>query len=289
MNKFDRNYSLTIQSNSGGNVEITLPFTIEFDIVRNTLASTNTCSLRVYNLSKINREKLAHNSYDTGLLRAIELKAGYGEDISTIFSGNITRCFSVREGTNFVTTVECFGAGFAFVNGTFNNPFAAGTTRYDMLGKMMETLSPLGVSKGTISASFLDETLSRGGSLSGNTCKLLNEMSNNCFFIDNGKAHAILNNEYFNNPSFTLIDSTTGLLGTPRREETFLVVDVLFEPRVILGQKITLRTDGGVDGFNGDFKVAAVKHRGTISGAVCGSATTTIDLFYSGGALKLVS
>ena len=51
MNKFGRNYLLTVQDDVGVLLStVTLPITIEFDITRNTLASANVCQIRLYNL-----------------------------------------------------------------------------------------------------------------------------------------------------------------------------------------------------------------------------------------------
>ena len=55
MLKYDRNYLLTIEDQSGVLFNVEPPFTIEFDVTRKLLASASVASVRIYNLSKINR------------------------------------------------------------------------------------------------------------------------------------------------------------------------------------------------------------------------------------------
>src|ERR1017187_1050595 len=98
MDKFGRNYILTVETQNNDLLIIQPPFTVEFDITRNTLTSANVCSIRIYNLSQNNRNKIRFNIMDTGDFRSVQLQAGYGTNLPIIFSGNITQAWSVREG-----------------------------------------------------------------------------------------------------------------------------------------------------------------------------------------------
>src|ERR1044071_7823759 len=98
MDKFGRNYQLSIQTQSGTTLTVGLPFTLEMDITRNTLTSANVCQLRIYNLSEVNQNQIRFNASDYGSFRQIELRAGYGEFLTTIFTGNISQAWSFREG-----------------------------------------------------------------------------------------------------------------------------------------------------------------------------------------------
>lgn len=277
MDKFGRNYSLSIQTDdSGGFLLVQPPFTIEFDITRNTLSSANVCQIRIYNLSLKNRNQIRFNVYEYATFKAIELRAGYGTNLPVIFSGNITQSWSVREGVNFISQIECYDGGFAFTNGVTNTQFPAGITQHTVIATMAATLPHTKV--GAIGS--FPGTLSRGNSYSGNTVDILRGITGGGFFIDKGRANALGTSEYIAAPDgTTLVNSQSGLLGTPILENNILRFDMVFEPGLNVGERIVLTSITGMN-FNGSYKVTGVKHRGMISESVCGSVITTGEFLY---------
>ncbi len=277
-NKFGRNYELRVGTDDGSTLVVRLPFTIEFDITRNTLTSANVCQVRIYNLNKLNRNRLRFNiSNFGGPYRPISLRAGYGENLAEVFSGNVSQAWSVREGTNYVTQIECFDGGFAFTNGVTDRQFPANTPQQSLIRSLMGDLPNTAV--GAV-GNYVG-TSSRGNSYSGNTASILTELTGGGFFIDSGKAYALSTNEYASGPGQTLtINAQSGLLATPVLEQTIVRFDMLFEPSLNVGSSIFLESITE-ENFTGKYKVVAVKHRGTISGAVAGKAITSGDFFYN--------
>ena len=277
MQKFGRKYQLNAGTIEGNTLTIEPPFTLEFDINRNVLSSANTSQIRVYNLSKNHRNALRKNVNDYGDLRLITLRAGYGTNLPMIFSGNVTHAFSVREGTNFITQLESFDGGYAFANGFSSENFPADTPQETIIQTLMDNLQQQGVSFGGIGNLFSGST-GRGNAYSGATIELLRQLTGGAFFIDNGKVYALGDNECLPARGISVINSQSGLLGTPVLEQTILHFDMIFEPRLIIGQIVTL------DSLNrtvpkGSYKVVSLKHRGMISEAVCGEAITSVGLF----------
>ncbi len=291
MDKFGRNYSLSVTTQDPDTLErglllIQLPLTIEFDITRRTLSTASTASIRIYNLSQKNRNNIRFNVSDIGNFRQVTLQAGYGDNLSTVFSGNISRAWSVREGVNFVTTIECFDGGFSYNNSTTELSVPAGTSRKTVLTSLIGDLDF--VSLGAVGPSFYTDpktgsflSLPLGNTLNGDTTALLKEYTNGGFFIDLGVAHCLSNNEYIIGADPTLtIDSDSGLLGTPVLEETIVHFDMLFEPQLKPGYSVFLNSITE-DNFNGRYRVTGVHHRGMISDAVCGEVITTGEFFYN--------
>lgn len=289
--KLGRNYVLTITLATGEVIQVQNPLTIEFDITRNVLTSANVCQLRVYNLSRSNRSLIRYDFDSFGIYKGVLLQVGYGTNLYTVFSGNISQAWSIREGNNFITQIECFDGGFAIVNGRTDRNFIAGTSQETILRAIMSDLEPAGISFGAISPSFVQDpsgmlyTIPRGSAYSGNTYDLLQEITGRAFFIDNQKSYCLDSADTFIS-SITEIDASTGLLGTPLRETTIVTFDMLLEPSLTLGQQINLQSQtfdtssNGQSSVNGISKVVSLKHRGMISDAVCGSAITTVGLFY---------
>lgn len=282
MLKLGRNYSLAIQTQDNQILLVDPPFTVEFDITRNILTSANVCQIRIYNLSANNRAQIRKDINDTVTFKSVQLSAGYGDNLPVVFNGNITQAWSVREGVNFITTIESFDGGFAFANGQTNTSFPA-TTAQKSVVETLATSLPF-VSLGAVGK--IDGSLSRGNAYSGNTCDILRDITGGGFFIDNGKAYILNENECRDN-EMLLINSQSGLLGTPLLERTILSFDMIFEPRLVVGQKIQLESSTGQN-FNGFYKIISLKHRALISPTISGDAVTSVGMYYGTSALETV-
>jgi len=119
--------------------------------------------------------------------------------------------------------------------------------------------------------------------------------------------------DYIIGSAVTQINSDTGLLGTPRVQNTYVYVDVLFEPNIVVGQQITLVStestsskhsiSGGPNSsstqantnlfnsnINGQYRVTSVSHKGIISEAINGQCVTTVGMLkFIGGSNPVVS
>lgn len=292
--KFGRNFSLIVQAFSlNDSLQFALPLTVEFDITRKTYQTLNVASIRIYNLNRQHRNLIHHNINAYGVLQKVFLNAGYGNILSNVFTGDVTQCYSVREGVNFITTIECFTGSFVQSNGRSVITFTANTPKEDVIKAIVGNMSTgpnktdTGITLGAIGNSYGGTVGKRGGALVGNPIEQAREFSGGQFFIDNDKAYFLADKEVIAG-SIPTIDSSNGLLGTPQRENTLIHFDIVFEPRVVVGQKINL-VSATVEGFNGLWKVIGIKHRGTISSAVCGDAITTLDLQRGDGQLESIA
>lgn len=287
--KFGRNYILNVQTSDGQTLTVELPFTIEFDITRKILTSANVAQFRIYNLNTNHRSQIRKNINLTGFddqNRIVQILAGYGTNLALMFEGYITQAWSVREGMNFITQIECFDGGFAFTNSMSNTTFPALTEQKTVIESLVSDLAGAGVKPGVVSPNAFQGQLSRGNAYSGNTCDLLRQITNGNFYIDNGKAFALSDNECISGP-ITTINAASGLLNTPVREQTIIRFEMLFEPKLLVGQQVTLDSLTADKEINGDYKVVGLKHRGMISDSVCGEAITTVELLQPLGQQKL--
>lgn len=283
--KFGRNYSLAVEATDGDTILIEPPFTIEFDITRSYYSSAYFSTIRIYNLSEKNRSKIRKDSYAWDIHRTVELRAGYGEkNLPLVLLGDITSAWSVREGTNFITTIESNDAGFSYTNGISNLTVPQGAQQVTVLTSLIGDLAKFGVTLGTVGS--FPGTLKRGNSYNGNTTAILRELTGGNFFIDNGKANCLGNDECLPG-EVRVITSDSGLLNTPLRENDVIHLEMLFEPRIVVGQLIKLDSSTAAN-FNGFYKVCDIKHRGMISESVCGDAVTTLGLI-AGEALNVVT
>ena len=274
MDKFGRNYLLLVEKTNGETLEIQPPFTVEFDIHRNSFSSANVCSIRIYNLSPNNRNQITKDQFDTLDNRTIEFRAGYGDNLSIAFKGMITQAWSVREGTNFITQIESYDGGFAYLNAVTDAQFPAGTPNDSIIDTFAADLEKYGVSKGVIAQ--IGDTIPRGNAYSGSTTEIMREYTNGSFYIDNSKCNVIGEDQCIDG-SIPVINSQSGLLGTPLKENQYITFEMIFEPGLKIGQLIEIQSEGATR-FNGTHKVVWLKHTGMISDAVCGNAITSVGV-----------
>jgi len=277
--KFNRKYILSVGASSLGQKIVfdynTAPFTIEFDIQRNILSSANNASIRIKNLSEVTRDKIRKNRWDYGVFRGVNLRAGYDDNLPTIFDGNITQCWSVREGSDFISQIEAFDGGYAFQNSITSMSFPEGTSQDSIIRSLLSNLQP-SVTVGAI-GDLPNTKSTRATVYSGPTMDILREITGERCFVDNSKINVLADTECLEG-SIQVISSQSGLLGTPILEETYLNFDMIFEPRLQIGQRVRLESLTGAI-FNGFYKVISLKHKGIISPTVSGNAVTSVGLF----------
>jgi len=295
MIKLGRNYQLFIEDVNGKLVTITLPFTIEFDLTRNSLNSANLGKVRIYNLGPETRKALQFNAYDTSdqKYRSFVLYAGYGNNLPIVFTGNVQVASSTREGQTYVTEIECYDGGFAVANGDVNITFAPGEPYVSVIARLIKSLPNITI--GAIGA--FDGFLTRGWSAQGSALAILYELTGGAFFIDKGKGYALKTSEYVARPgSMTVINAATGLLNTPTIEATRARFEMIFEPQLDVGALVSVETStssvfspsatsllkgGKTDpGLDRQYKIQSVQHRGIISPAVSGTVITTAEFDY---------
>jgi hypothetical protein len=272
--KFGRKYTLGIEVAGGQKTELSLPLSIDFDIRRQSLSSANTATFRIYNLGEKTRNLIYFDRYNITEFRAIQFRAGYESFTPLIFNGTVRQAYSYRAGVDMITEIEAYDGGFQMVNGFTSMTLGAGQAATQVLQSLAASLP--GLSGAPIVGNF--PTINkRGEVLFGNTWQLILQKSAGLAGIDNGQVKILQNNEVIAG-EIPLIDSSTGLLGSPRRSDALLEFDMLFEPRLTVGQVVDLKSSTNTL-FNGRYKVMGFTHRGTISPAVAGTAHTNVSLW----------
>jgi len=271
--KRQRKYRLEIQNVYGLTTIIEPPFTIDFDIKKAIFANVCTGSITVYNLGERTRNEIYKDVTQVNLenIRAVELFAGYeGEQLPRIFGGTISHCYSRRQGVDFLTTIEVNSGSDYLANSYVNLDVPKGTKVSDMMAQVAYQINP----KARVLVGDYAGEFKRACSLCGPADKIIKDYTGGNFFIDDDTIFLLSDDECVNGV-LNEFNAESGLLGSPQREETFLVFDVIFEPRVSMFQKIKL-TSSTTDFFNGEFKVVGIHHVGTISEAIGGTAKTSI-------------
>ena len=180
--KFIRDYKILIQTPEGDTLTITKPFSVKFDITRNTLSSSNTCGLTIWNLKKSTRNRIFKDRYVISDYWQLVIMAGY-EKLETVFQGNIYQSMSYKNGPDWVTQIEAFDGQFAIQNGITSETITAGTSKRDVFQRVINNMD--NVVSGFFGERADGETGSRGFSLMGQSSSILGELTDGNYFIDN--------------------------------------------------------------------------------------------------------
>ena len=276
--KFQCHYRLTIQYEENGEVflaEVRDPITINFNVSKATLSDVNTATIVIFNLDAVTRQRIYQDRIllDQSKRHVLTLEAGYGDTLTLVCMGFIQQCYSERNGTDFVTTIDVLDPDV--LTQYTSVTFEAGTTfqeAYKFLASQFPNLQQ--GECGQLDGVFNSPTV-----FEGNSFWAINELTGGHTFVDNGLLHTLNDNETLEGYKALLISADTGLLGTPKRYDAILEVSMIFEPTIRVGQLVEIKSDTWA-GFDGQYKVLGYSHNCVISGAIGGSRITTLQLQY---------
>lgn len=302
MQKFHRNYKAVfhiayLQKDNTykyeKRIEVQNPITCNFQMELKNSSSPAVATFQFINLAPQIQAQLWRDIWETykGKYIFVEFYAGYGypdkeeEFIQPLIcKGLMLECTSQKpEGsTEWVTNMQVMLNGSIYKYGFVNATFVEGTTLEDVVNYMVSK-SP-NIEIGYITPDI--PPLPRNRTFIGQVMDLLSkDFGDYEIFTDKGLLN-ILGADDVIPGEVLVITEQSGLLGTPRRASQLVEIDLLFEPRVRIGQAITLLS-AVLPRFNGTYKVISIKHNGTISARVAGKLVTTIRLSHTPDAAKL--
>lgn len=261
-------------------------FTVEFTVRREMLSSAQEATFRVYNLGQTTRDRIFKdlNTVPTdgsgeAVLRPLRFRAGYGDFQPLIFNGFIRSAVSYRDGVNFVTEIEGYDGGFGMTYAQVAQTIGGDgseTTEEDII-RLLESKLPDTTGAPIIGSWPKKVVTTRGVTLVGNVWSIICQRTGNKAFVDNGQLKVLDDTEAING-EIAVINSDSGLLGSPRRGLNRIELTMLFEPRFTVGQIVKLES-ATWEAVNRTYRVVGFTHRGTISPAVAGDCTTEVILY----------
>lgn len=259
-------------------IEIAYPFTLNFSVKRDVYSQVNTAYFQILGLNENTRAKLYKDRDNVRKFIRIRFNAGYGDNTPLCFNGTIKECYSYKEsgGTEFKTEIEAWDGGFGIYWAHTNKTLSRDVSSTDILNILTADFKVIEL--GGISDNIKIPQTNRDHVFIGRTWDCVRSYVNNNLFVDNERIFYMMTEEDVRQGEIMSLDVDTGLLASPRRRDTVIEVGLLFEPRVVLGQQISL-TSQTVPYLNGTYKIIGIQHDGTISGAVGGRLRTTLSLF----------
>lgn len=287
MQKFQRNYKVIFEIGHIGDnltdlipeeiIEVAYPFTCRFSTSANLNASNcGKCHMQLLNLSETVQKKLYKDNYNAKKYILMEFYAGYQDEMPLIFYGFVSQCYSYRESgaVDYITEIQANSNQLITIYG-FNNVTIAKDTKFEDVIKTLTEQFPWYKPR-YITPKI--KPLASNKTFIGQTLDLLGrEYGQYDIYIDKGELNVLDKNEVVPG-DILVINSESGLLGSPRRAEQYLEFDMIFEPRLKLAQAIELESSSIV-WFNQLYKVYGTEHKGIISPVEGGKVNTKVTLF----------
>lgn len=275
--KFLRTWSATIVGVDGSPITIGYPRTATFTVTRGLILGLPQLTLKIYNMSPDDRENIFKDYFDYANYFPISFKAGYENEpnIPEIFRGSILYAYNYRMGVDWVTEIQAMDGIMPMRNGQVSLNFVPPWDAKQVLTGIINTMPNASV--GAIGTLVMDNT--RGRIIFGNSWSEAVKFTYDwgSLFFDKEQVHFLNDTEYIDDGLDPLtINSASGLLNTPRRQDALITFDVLFTPEIEAGRAINLQSQ--TPEFNGFYIVRGIKHRATISAVMAGEAVSTITL-----------
>lgn len=270
---------------------------LEFKILSTIKAQPNKCVLTVWNLNRDHRaQMLKRNRPDTGKKIVgipIQIEAGYINNTSVIFSGDLLEVASQRDYTDWKTVFSGTDGGRSYREATIDTTFTAGTSVGSILGQICEAM---GIGLGN-SANFeagaqiagIGSNIPRTLTVSGNAAKALTRVTASIgltWSIQKGALQLQQKGKPLNLGAIRIAPDT-GLIGSPEasidssvelgnvqqfapgakptvahppkpKDPTIIRLKTLLIPGLIPGRKITLESAA----FNGGYMITEIEYVG---------------------------
>lgn len=299
--KFGRSYQMTITGQSGKEITVAFPTTIDFTITHNIWASANHAEFSLYNLSATNRYEIYFNQYLKARPYPATLKAGYisqqgagffgsPNELPIVFKGYSNVAYTERSGPDLVTRINALDNGDitsdkppAFLDGKTNSYTALkGTDFVSMVKGLMRKLVNVAVGDVVINPTQMPLPLTKDRPFIGSVWDQLQILAKDAggadVFIENGVCNMLSQNSFLPlSNNLGTLESETGLLGIPKFTGATCLVSCIFEPSLRIGASIKLKSSV-TPWVDGPYKIVAYTHRGTISGIQSGDLISDITL-----------
>lgn len=291
MRKLNRNYHIVFEVGyrkglleyvPQHTIEVQYPFTLKFDVNRGVWSDANTGNFQLYNLGYEVQALLWKDRADQTKYVTMWVYAGYTwrdkdgkiKDVQPlIFFGDVQECTSYRNGVDFITDIQATDGGYLFQYGFINKTFSKDT---DFKFLIQELLAGVPTCKVGYITSNVKQMRKRGRTFIGQTMKLLEAYDFDKVFVDNGELHILGENDVIPG-QLMVLNADSGMIGTPRRGETTLNVDTIFEPQLVVAQAISLQSKL-YPFLNQNYQIIGLRHYGTISPVECGNLYTSVSL-----------
>jgi hypothetical protein len=223
-----------------------------FSVKKKEDGKSNKATITLYNLSEDSRGFIEKSG------KEVILEAGYGDRLSIIFTGDIKKVTTTRNGSDVLTTIESGDGETQITDAHIELSLASGATDAQIINAAITALGlPTGVIKG------LPNTANQNGfAFSGRVSDLLDTMATKHDLIWSVQTGAlqIMPNDENTGETAVLLSSNTGLIGLANKKDDGLEIVSLLNTELRPGRLIELESKL-LTGPN-IYKATTVEHKG---------------------------
>lgn len=233
--QYGRACTLLVATKAGEGLDLS-SLRIKFSIKKSDAQTPNTAEIRIYNLA----DETAHAIRKE--FTRVTLQAGYGSHVGVIFDGTIKQTKMGREnGTDSYLDIAASDGDAAYNYAIVNTTLAAGATQRDQVGISLGAMAGHDVGQGSL-ADLSPSKLPRGKVLYGMARDYLRHSaraSETSWSIQDLKIQFVPLTGVLPT-QMVILNSKTGLVGTPEQTEDGIKVRCLLNPLLKVGGKIHL-------------------------------------------------
>lgn len=250
--QFLRKSQLIVADEQGDGIDLS-SLRITFKIKKSDTGIPNAGVIRAYNLSENTVSRIKNE------FTRITLQAGYESNFGLIFKGNIKQVSFGRESStdNYIDIAAGDGDD-AYNFSVVNKTLSAGSTQIDQINAAVEPMQPNGVTLGFV-GNLGDSALSRGKVMYGMSRDYLSqsaEATDTTWCTQNNVIQIVQKTSTLP-AQLIILNSKTGMIGTPIQTNNGVVIRTLLNPLIKVGGKVQIN--------NGD--IADAKLPETATGA----------------------
>lgn len=259
-----RGVKLTVENVDADTTLVIEKLQVEFNITRTLEREPSTMTATVYNLSEDTRSKL--ESPDR---LVFTLSAGYGDELHSLFKGDLRTVRHTRNGADIATTIEAGDAHFAsrvWVRKHFPKNTSIRSIFTYLIGR-------IGIGEGNLDEGVaieetngLPDEIRSGLSIRAYGLGALATLAQSRgidFSVQDGEAQFLPIGDFKGGIPITKIEPGTGLLGSPTIDnEGIMSCDMLLRPHVFPGSRLDVKSEF----VTGNFKVVRADYTGSIYG-----------------------
>ncbi len=237
---------------------------VTFKIERAINGDPNKAAVEIFNLSQASRSAIQEKDIPT------IIEGGYVNNLSQLFSGNLTFAQHQRQGTDWISTFEAGDGSRAFQTARINESFAPGTKIDTVVNRIVECsgLGPGNVidelNKGNFRGAVTE--YKKGFSASGKCLEVLRGITDSIglnMSVQDGQVQ-LLREGGTNGDDVVVLSASSGLIGAPEiGEDGIVTARSLLQGKLSPGRPVRIESISIDAGF---FRIEKATHVGDTYG-----------------------
>lgn len=249
--QYGRVFGLTVFDRNNNGIDLS-ELRCKFSVKKTDNMTPNIAEIRVYNVSSDVAIQVQRQ------FKRVILQGGYESNFGVIFQGNIRQVIIGRESATDTFVDIIAGDGLMAYNyAIVNTTIAAGATQEDQVKASLQSMTSRGITQGHV-GDIGTSSLPRGKVMFGQTKNYLRNISQSTdtsWSIQNEQLQFVSNTSYLPGERI-LINSQTGMIGSPQQTVNGINVKVLMNPKIKVSTRVQLTND---QDFNNPVTVEQIK------------------------------